>query len=162
MARTLAAWSARAEEGEKIVVLLNHDCDERGFSLGELRGVDAAVAEVLLGAAAEAICTIYLGVVDICESTGLEYDGYAPDESAFSAENLLDWRGDLEYLAAPDGSRAEFESASFKKNDILPADSLSWFKPYEEGQEEDWIGLYDRKYILAAISIWPRRACSSK
>ena len=162
MARALAAWSARAEEGEKMVVLLNHDCGGRGFSPGELRGVDAAVGEVLLEAAAAAGCAIYLGVADICESAELEYDGYAPDESAFSAENLVDWRGDLDYLAAPDGSRAEFESASFKKNDILPADSLSRFEPYEEGQEEDWIGLYDRKYILAAISIWPRRACSSK
>lgn len=101
-------------------------------------------------------------MADTCESAGVEYDGDAPDEIAFSAENLLDWQVDLEYLAAPDGSRAKFESPSFKKNEILPADSLSWFEPYEEGQEEEWIDLYDRKYILAAISIWPRRACSSK
>lgn len=52
MARALAAWNARADEGEKMVVLLNYDYGERGFSLGELRGVDATVAEVLLEAAA--------------------------------------------------------------------------------------------------------------
>ena len=152
MARALAAWSAEAGEDEKMVVLLNHDCGGDGFSLGDLGGVDASVAEVLLEAAARASCAAYLGVADICESAGLEYDGYAPDESAFSAESLLDWRGDFEHPAAPDGSRAEFESTSFGKNDILPADSLSLFEPYEEGQEE-WMGMYDRMYILAAISV---------
>ena len=162
MARALAAWSAEAEEDEKMVVLLNHDCGGESFSLGDLGGVDASVAEVLLEAAARVGCAAYLGVADIYESAGLEHDGYAPDESAFSAENLLDWRGDFERPTAPDGSRAEFESASFGKNEILPADSLSLFEPYEEGQEEEWIGMYDRMYILAAISIWPRRAYSSK
>ena len=162
MARALAAWSAEAEEDEKMVVLLNHDCGGESFSLGDLGGVDASVAEVLLEAAARAGCAAYLGVADIYESAGLEYDGYAPDESAFSAENLLDWRGDFERPTAPDGSRAEFEIASFGKNEILPADSLSLFEPYEEGQEEEWIGMYDRMYILAAISIWPGEKSPSR
>ena len=161
MARALDAWRAEAEEDEKMVVLLNHDCGGEGFSLGELGDVDASVAEVLFEAAARAGCAAYLGVADICESAGLEYDGYAPDESAFSAENLLDWHGDFGHPAAPDGSRAEFKSASFEKSDIVPADSLSLFEPYEEGQEEEWIGMYDRMYILAAILIRPGEKSSS-
>ena len=149
------------------MVFLNRDCDGDGFSFEELRGGDAAVAEVLLAAAEKSGCEIYTAAADICEPAAPEYDMFGEptvNEDAFSEKNLLDRRYDLLKLTppAPAGAEAKFTGASFRKSDILPADSLCEFEPYDEGPEDEWADTYDRLYRLSAISLWPGENSSSK
>src|SRR5205814_2095368 len=60
VAQLLRSWAGAADEPDKLILPLEHAYSPAELSFGALKGADAGVASVLVGAAAEADCDLHL------------------------------------------------------------------------------------------------------
>jgi predicted 2-oxoglutarate/Fe(II)-dependent dioxygenase YbiX len=168
-AALLQSWAAskRSSDGdtpEKLIYLLEHAYTSAELGFAALKGVDAAVAGVLVSAAEQSGCDIHLALLTIQESGAAEYvDNYGSRRSRHSEpdleagevfdrhEALSDWR-------RPDGSRSPLGELPVE-DDEAPPDALEEMEPDEEEFHEaagNEGASFDRTYRRAALVLWPR------
>jgi len=136
----LHRWAGAADEPDKLIVPLEHAYTPAELSFNALKGADAGVASVLVGAAAQAHCDLHLALVSIEESGSAEHGGhYGRRRWARDAEDgefevievvnqdmtLSDWR-------RPDGGETEFGAFPFDEEELCPPDAFDDLTPDEQ------------------------------
>ena len=147
--------NAAIETPEKLIYLLEHAYTQAELGFDALKNADAAVADVLVAAAAQADCDIHLALVSIEESGSAEYTGYGryDDDDAFeegevydSTETVSDWR-------RPDGSKPDLPILPFSAHEFCPPDAFENIEP-DDVQFQEATGnagaSFERTYHCAA------------
>lgn len=155
--------NAAIETPEKLIYLLEHAYTQAELGFDALKNADAAVADVLVAAAAQADCDIHLALVSIEESGSAEYTGYGryhdDDHDAFeegevydSTETVSDWR-------RPDGGKPDLPILPFSAHEFCPPDGFENIEP-DDVQFHEATGnagaSFERTYHCAALVIWPK------
>lgn len=151
----------------KLIYPLEHAYTQAELGFATLKGADAAVAGVVVEAAHQADCDLYLALVSIAESGWAEYAGggryrhrYWDDSDAEfevgevedSSETVHDWRH-------PDGSRPPLGPLPFHRDELSPPDAFDELEPEELDFQEatgNAGATFERLYQRAALVVWPR------
>jgi predicted 2-oxoglutarate/Fe(II)-dependent dioxygenase YbiX len=167
-ATVLRTWSGQPDSPTKLIYPLEHAYTPAELGFATLKGADAPVAEVLLQAARQAQCELYLALVSVRESGIAEhytdysrrgrYADYDDDdfeivEVTDSSETVGEWRH-------PDGSRPPLGALSFDPaTEISPPgafDDPEWDElDFQEATGNEGAS-FDRLYQRAALVLWPR------
>lgn len=162
----------------KIAWLLEHQYSPEGLAFANLKGADAARAEVLLQAAQQADLSAHLAIVHIGESGAAEYD-YRPsrrryysyneddedepeeqdDEGFAVAEVFESWR-QLDQWRDTGDQPVAFGPIDLGDDELLPQGALDGEAPdekrfYEATGNEG--ASFERAYHRAALVLWPTR-----
>lgn len=160
---SLADWRIRGST-DKLIWLLDHSYSEDGLSFDALKGVDAAVAQVLGKAADRTDCSMYAAILHIRETGDPEIDDYGYDWDdepivGSSIAELYEREENLENWVARDGSKPPFGDLALAKGEVLQSDMLEDMDPDDE-LLEDYQGNYgptlDLIYRFAALVVWPK------
>lgn len=159
----------------KLIWLLEHQYSTAEISFNFLKNADAAVAKVLIKAAEQAKCAIYLGIVHIEESGAAEpnygyYHEYDDDEDEYDDDERDEDDDDYEILDICDSEKyvdscqdlqnqqMNFGKIPFEECELLPSDALIDVKPDEqrllEATGNEGVS-FERAYHRAAIILWP-------
>lgn len=159
----LRRW--RAGEPEKLVYPLQHAYTQAELAIDTLKGVDAAVAGVLIPAALQAKCELHLALVTAEESGIAEYTsnyrrGWSgPSEDEFEAGEVTDNWVTLSNWRSADGSDFELGDLPVLEGEFSPPDFLDNLEPDEEHFREatgNEGASFERTYRRAALVMWPR------
>jgi len=170
-----------AKAPRKLVWLLEHQYSPAGLKFAALKNADAARAGVLRDAAAQAGCTVHLGIVHIAETGSAEYWGgdwsYGRSRRRCWYSQDYDYDGvevgsdDYEIVEVHDGwcyvdqwvtteeRAAGFGEVPIGEGEVLPVGALDDEVPDEQrimeatGNEG---ASFERTYHRAALVIWPR------
>ena len=159
----LADWRIRGKP-EKLIWLLDHSYSEDGLSFDTLKGVDAAVAQVLGEAAEKADCSMCAAILSIRETGDPEFDDYGydwDDEPTVGSTivELHDREERLENWVARDGSKPPFGRLGIESSELLRSDVMDDMEPDEErleGYQGNYGPTLDLIYRLAALVVWPK------
>jgi len=158
---------ASSEDGapEKLVYPLEHAYSPAELSFDALKGADAATAGVLLTAAPQAGCELYLAQVSIEESGAAEYTGDFGgrrsrwSEPEFVAGEVSDRHVTLSEWRRSDGGRPALGDLPIEDDEIAPPDAFDDMEPddeeFHEATGNEGVS-YDRSYRRAALVLWPR------
>ena len=160
---SLADWRIRGRT-EKLVWLLDHSYSEDGLSFDTLKGVDAAVAQVLGEAAEKADCSMCAAILSIRETGDPEFDdyGYGWDDEPTVGSTIVelhDREERLENWVARDGSKPPFGRLGMENSELLRSDVMDDMEPDEErleGYQGNYGPTLDLIYRLAALVVWPK------
>jgi predicted 2-oxoglutarate/Fe(II)-dependent dioxygenase YbiX len=171
-AALLQAWVAGKQSSdddapEKLIYPLEHAYTPAELSFDTLKGVDAAVAGVLVAAAPRAGCDLHLAQVSIDESGAAEYRAdFNPrrgrrsnPEDEFEAGEVFDRHVALSEWRRPDGSRPALGEFPIGDDEISPPDAFEDMEPDNEEFHEaagNEGASYERSYRRAALVLWPR------
>lgn len=167
----LAAWAAGAAPA-KLVYPLEHAYSMAELGFATLKNVDAAVAQVLVAAAAQADCEVHLALLEIEESGSAEYDGYRPrryrgyydddDEAAdsdFEIGEVFDSSATLSVWRASDDSVPPLGALPLQDGELCPPGVFDDAEPdelhFHEATGNEGAS-FDRAYRRAALVLWPR------
>jgi predicted 2-oxoglutarate/Fe(II)-dependent dioxygenase YbiX len=175
IAELLRKWSedqAVLEEDnatEKLIYPLEHAYTPAELSFASLKGADAAVADVLAGAAEQAGCELYLALVSIEESGGAKYNGYYgsyrrgryhdPDDDEFEIGEVYDRRLTLTDWRKPDDTHPEMGQFPFNEDELCPPEAFEEIEPDEMHFHEatgNEGASFERTYRRAGLVLWPR------
>jgi predicted 2-oxoglutarate/Fe(II)-dependent dioxygenase YbiX len=164
----LREWSERASDlqaggPDKVIYPLEHAYSQAELDFRKLKGVDAAVAQLLATVAPLAGCDLHVALLSISESGTAEYlgsyrrhggrhDEFAIVEVIDREERLIAWR-------RPDGSPVPFGGIPFKEDEISPPNALQDMKPDEQHFHEatgNEGASFERTYRRAALVLWPQ------
>ncbi|MDE0105719.1 MAG: 2OG-Fe(II) oxygenase [Bryobacterales bacterium] len=159
----LAGWSRRADGTDKLVWLLDHGYSQAGLSFDALKGVDAAVADVLAQAAGRSDCCLHSAILHIREMGTPEYEYYGYDDDGPAADDEISevdesecW---LDSWKSEDGSSPEFGQVPLLDGELLPVDVLADAYP-DEAELHEAMGnggaMVEHAYLNAALVLWPR------
>lgn len=160
---------ARKEEAcpEKLIYPLKHAYTPASISFSSLKGADSGVAQVLIQAAQEASCHLYLALVSIEENGSAENYGswqhrrYRDDDGSGDYEigevferdlGLSEWR-------LPDDSRPALVTLPFVEAELCPPDAFENAEPDELNFFEatgNAGATFERSYRRAALVLWPK------
>jgi predicted 2-oxoglutarate/Fe(II)-dependent dioxygenase YbiX len=172
-AALLQAWAAGKRSSnddapEKLIYPLEHAYTAAELSFDTLKGADAAVAGVLVAAAPQAGCDLYLAQVSIEESGAADYNvdfnsrrgrWSEPDEDKFEAGEVYDRHVALSEWRRPDGSRPELGEFPIEDDEISPPDAFEDMEPddeeFHEATGNEGVS-FERSYRRAALVLWPR------
>ncbi len=142
----------------KLVYPLEHAYTEAELGFDTLKGADAAVAAMVLAAAREAGCDLFLALASVEESGWAEHTGDwdEPDfeigEVTDSSETIHDWRH-------PNGTRPAMGALPFFGDEVSPPgafedmdDSLPEFSEATGNEGAS----FERIYQCAVLVLWPR------
>jgi predicted 2-oxoglutarate/Fe(II)-dependent dioxygenase YbiX len=164
LTQILVGWANSDQSSDavpdKLVHPLEHAYSEAEVAFETLKGRDAAVAQVLLPATAEAGCDLHLALIRVLESGWAEYTGGGrwddPEleigEVTESDWTIHDWR-------LPDGGRPEMGPLPFAQAELVPPDALSDLDQTEAEFSEatgNEGASFERHYQRAALILWPR------
>jgi len=160
LANLLADWAAGGAGPEKLVYPLEHAYSEAEIDFARLKGKDAADAGVIMAAAREAGCDLYLTLMSVTESGWADYTGGGrwddPDleigEVTESDWSIHDWH-------LPDGSRPLMGPLSFDEAELVPPEALDDLDETEPEFSEatgNEGASFERFYQRAALVLWPR------
>ncbi|MCW5322198.1 2OG-Fe(II) oxygenase [Verminephrobacter aporrectodeae subsp. tuberculatae] len=167
---------------KKVIYPLEHAYTQAELAFGALKNADAAAASVLVRAAAEADCELYLALVSIEEMASAEYIGYGRDygrrhrdwDEDEEGEDDDDGDGDGEDYEVgdiierdltvsdwrhPDGSRPAIHSLPFQEDELCPPEYFDDLEPDEQHFHEatgNAGATLERTYRQAAFVLWPR------
>jgi hypothetical protein len=157
----LRTWR-RSEDAEaplKLLYPLEHAYTQAELGFERLKGADAAVARVLVDAAREADCDLYLALVSIEESGWAEVTGghwrnpdYEIGEVTDERRRIHDWR-------LPDGTATTMGDLPFDEAEISPPgafDDLEDVEPNFQEATGNEGASFERFYQRAALVLWPR------
>ena len=153
-------WAEHVET-EKAVWVLNHSYSEEGLSFDTLKGVDAAVAQVLGEAADGADCDIHAAVLYIRLSGYPDMDYNVGDwgETGSTIHEVSEREEILENWIARDGSNPPFGELSVEGIEVIQPGAIDHAEP-DEKLFEDYMGNYgptmDLIYRFAALVVWPK------
>ncbi|TVR51845.1 MAG: 2OG-Fe(II) oxygenase [Puniceicoccaceae bacterium] len=170
----LRKWAGRSKRSEKIVYLLDHRYTEAALSLAALKGGDAAIAEVLFKAAAEADFSIHLGMVHIEESGWAEYTGYyqprgghrrrweeddEDEEEEYEIGEVCDERRFIAQWRDAADRPVNLAEIPLQDDEVLPVGALRGEAPdalhFSEATGNEGAS-FERTYLRAAVVLWPR------
>jgi hypothetical protein len=170
VAALLRMWAASKrspddETPEKLIYPLEHAYTPAELGFPALKGVDAAIAGVLVSAAPQADCDLHLALLTIEESGDAEYaDDYGSrrrwSEPQLEAGEVVDRHVEVSEWRRPDGGRAPLESLPVEDNELSPPDALEDMEPDEEEFQEATGNAgpaFDRIYHRAALVLWPHQ-----
>lgn len=160
LANLLTDWAASEAGPEKLVYPLEHAYSEAEIDFSRLKGKDAADARVIMAAARDADCDLYLTLMSVTESGWADYTGGGhwddPDleigEVTDSDWSIHDWR-------LPDGSRLPMGALPFDEAELTPPDALDDLDQTEPEFSEatgNEGASFERFYQRAALVLWPR------
>lgn len=166
----LRSWASAEDEPDKLILPLEHVYTPAELSFTALKGADAGVASVLVGAVAEADCDLHLALVSIEESGSAEHTPYYgrrrrwsrveddDDEDEFEVAEIFDRALILSEWRHPDGGKAGFGNFPFAEDELCPPDAFENLTPDEElfheatGNEG---ASFERTYRRAGLVLWP-------
>jgi hypothetical protein len=121
----LRNWAGAEDEPDKLILPLEHAYTPAELSFSALKGADAGVASVLVKAAAEADCDLYLALVSI------EHTGYCSeeDDEEFEVAEVIDRVLLLSEWRRPDGGEARFGDFPFDEDEMSPSDAFEDLTP---------------------------------
>ncbi|WP_175534733.1 2OG-Fe(II) oxygenase [Thiocapsa roseopersicina] len=167
--KLLQAWGTPSvgESAEptltKLIYPLEHAYTPAEIGFNRLKGADAAAAGLLVGAAREADCDLYLALVSIEESGWAEHTGGGywgrHDEDDFEVGEVDESRRIVETWRHPDGSHPDLGPLPFELEELSPPGAFDDLEPDElEFQEATGNegASFDRLYQRAALVVWPR------
>ncbi|WP_295888192.1 2OG-Fe(II) oxygenase [uncultured Thiohalocapsa sp.] len=163
LAALLRRWpqaDPAAEQPHKLIYPLEHSYTEAELGFAGLKGVDAAVAAVMLGAAEDADCDLQLAMVTIGESGWAEYTGggYWRDDDAFEIGEVLDTWQELHTWRLPDDAALDMAPLPFEDGEVCPpnafADKDDVEPDFEEATGNEGAS-FERTYQRAALVLWP-------
>lgn len=168
-AALLRGWTESPGTGakpSKLIYPLEHAYTEAELGFPALKGVDAAVAAVMVEAACQAECDLYLAMVSVSESGYAEHLGgwgwrsrYGNETDEFEVGEVTDSCTTLEEWRSTDGSRPELPELPFTLDELSPPDVFDDSEPDElEFQEATGNegASFERLYRRAALVVWPR------
>lgn len=170
--KLLQAWGtpAAGESGEsaeptltKLIYPLEHAYTPAEIGFDRLKGADAAAAGLLVGAAREADCDLYLALVSIEESGWAEHTGGGywghHDEEDFEVGEVNESQQIVDTWRHPDGSHPDLGPLPFELEELSPPGAFDDLEP-EELEFQEATGnagaSFDRLYQRAALVVWPR------
>ncbi|WP_456640524.1 2OG-Fe(II) oxygenase [Bradyrhizobium sp. USDA 10063] len=163
----LRGWTSAEDEPDKLILSLEHVYTPAELSFSALKGADAGVASVLVKAAAEADCDLYLALVSIEESGSAEHTGcYSrrrwsrdeEDDEEFEVADVIDRALFLSEWRRPDGSEAGFDDFPFDEDELCPSDAFEDLTPDEQHFHEatgNEGASFERTYRRAGFVLWP-------
>ncbi|MGC1955899.1 MAG: 2OG-Fe(II) oxygenase, partial [Gammaproteobacteria bacterium] len=176
LANLLRRWSAGKTSAQddqshgKLIYPLEHAYTPAELAFDALKGRDAAAAGVVVDAAEQADCDLYLALISIEESGGAEHTGYYPrrwgrwdsddegDENEYEIGEVYDRSATLSNWCRADGSRAELGEFPFEEDELSPPDAFDDLEPdelhFHEATGNEGAS-FDRTYSLAALVLWP-------
>lgn len=156
----------------KLIYPLEHAYTPAKLSFDALKGADAAVAGVLVGAAEQAGCDLHLALVSIWESGDAEYLGYygrrryrsvddeeEEDPADFSVGDVYDRKLTLSDWRRPDAKPANLGDFPFVEEELCPPDAFEGLKPDEQHFSEatgNEGASFERTYRRAGLVLWPK------
>lgn len=160
---------------EKLIYPLEHAYTPAALAFDALKGADAAVAEVLVGAAKEAECDLHLALVSIEESGAAENndDYYGSrrgrrwgswdededeDDGDYEVGEVYDRSATLSEWRRPDGTPTDMGSSPFEEKELCPPDAFDGLEPDELHFQEatgNAGASFDRTYQRAGLILWP-------
>jgi hypothetical protein len=166
----LQAWAAGKgspadETPEKLIYPLEHAYTSAELGFATLKGVDAAVAGVLVAAAKQSSCDVHLALLTIEESGAAEYvDDYGSRRGRWSepdleAGEIFERHVALSEWRRPDGSASALGELPVEDNELSPPDAFEEMEPDDEEFHEaagNEGASFDRTYRRAALVLWPR------
>jgi len=152
---------------EKLIYLLEHEYSIAELKFDALKNKDAACANVLLAAAKQADCELYLALVSIEESGSAEHIGGGyykhwdddDEEDEFEIGEVFDHHEMVSEWRAPDGSQPELPALPFKAEEFSPPEAFDRMETQDvEFQEATGNAgaSFERMYHCAALVMWPR------
>ncbi len=153
---------------EKLIFLLEHEYSIAELSFAALKNADAASAEVLIAAAQQTDCELYLALISVEESGSAEYTGYgyhshwdddSNDADDFEIGEVFDHWEKISEWHSPDGSRPVLPTLPFKAEEFCPPEDFEKMEPGDvEFQEATGNAgaSFERMYHCAALVLWPR------
>jgi hypothetical protein len=148
----------------KLIYPLEHAYTPAEIGFDRLKGADAAAAGLLVGAAREADCDLYLALVSIEESGWAEHTGGGywgrDDDDEFEVGEVDESRQFVDTWRHPDGSHPDLGPLPFELDELSPPGVFDDLEPDElEFQEATGNegASFDRLYQSAALVVWPRR-----
>lgn len=155
---------------EKLIYPLEHAYSSAELAFAALKGVDAAVAEVVRVAAEQAACELHLALVSIKESGGAQYYGddygyrrgrrrYEQDGEDFEIGEVYDRYLRLTDWRKPDGQRPDMIAFPFAESELCPPDAFAGLEPdelhFHEATGNEGAS-FERTYRRAGLILWPR------
>jgi len=161
----LNAWAQRTDGPPKLVYPLEHHYTEAGLCFAALKNGDAAKADVLRDAAAQAACALHLGMIHIEESGSAEYSGrgwrgrhWQADDQDFEIGEVFDHHRYLGPWRDRDDQPVEFGRIALEDDELLPADALADEEPddvhFSEATGNEGAS-FERTWLRAALVLWP-------
>lgn len=157
LAQQLRGWKGKPH---KLVLPLEHAYTPAELGFHSLKGVDAAVASLVLDAAQATDCDLHLGLVTVFEQGSAEYTGgwYGRDVDMEVGEVFEEGRY-IHQWRAPDGEPLELGHLDFDDDEVSPPDAFAGFEDIEPDFAEatgNEGASYERTYQCAALVLWPR------
>jgi len=169
----LKQWEAGKRDAddrspEKLVCLLEHVYTPAELAFETLKGADVSVANVLLAAAEQAQCEVYLALMSVEESGSAEYVYYGSyrrhsynddHEDEFEIGEVFDRDLTLKEWRRPDGIRPEFGAAPFEESELCPPLDFETLEPdqlYFQEATGNAGASFERTYQRAALVLWPK------
>lgn len=180
IAALLRRWVANKDSPDdgspdKLVYPLEHAYTPAELAFNTLKNADAAAAGVLIRAADEADCDLYLALVSIEETGTAEYAGYASrrrsrwyrdrdedDEGGdddFEIGEIIERTLTISDWRQPDGSKPAITALPFEEDELCPPGSFDELEPDEQHFHEatgNEGATFERTYRRAAFVLWPR------
>ncbi len=151
----------------KLIYPLEHAYTAAELGFDQLKGIDAAVAPVLLAATRQAECELHLALLTIAESGSAEYADDVPRrgqrrgaycEDNFEVGEVYDRTAELSEWRTPTGHNTGLRELPFDDEEICP---LNAFGDMDEAELEfheptgNDGATFDRIYSRAALVVWP-------
>jgi 2OG-Fe(II) oxygenase superfamily len=168
VAALLQSWTAGSpdeEVPEKVIYPLEHAYTPAELAFAALKGVDAAVAGLLVAAAAQSSCELHLALLSIQESGTAEYaDKYGSYRGRWSEPDLevgevIDRHVTLSEWRRPDGGSSSIGELPVDELELSPPDAFDDLEPDDEEFHEatgNEGASFDRSYSRAALVLWRR------
>lgn len=163
----VSEW-ANDESARSLVITLEHQYTESGIAWDTLKGVDRVKAQVVLQAARQADCRVFLGLLTFWESgeaeeTGIGrrrwYEDSGDDAAEYRMGEIYETSLTAEHLRDGEGRVLPIRKLNIESTDLLDSESLTDVKPKEayEGYTGNEGMTFERWYRHAAIFLWPKR-----
>lgn len=144
---------------EKLVYPLEHAYTPAELAFNTLKNADAAAAKVLVAAAEQSGCEIYLALVHIEEYGIAEYCDYGRHGEDFEADEVTERTETISEWRSPDGSHPALSALPLSEDEICSLDVLEDEEPDEEHFHEatgNEGASFERTYRRAALVLWPK------
>ncbi|EGV19056.1 2OG-Fe(II) oxygenase [Thiocapsa marina] len=147
----------------KLIYPLEHAYTPAEIGFDRLKGADAAAAGLLVGAAREADCDLFLALVSINESGWAEHTGGGywgrHDEDDFEVGEVDESHQIVDTWRHPDGSHPDLGPLPFELEELSPPGAFDDLEPneieFQEATGNEGVS-FDRLYQRAALVVWPR------
>ncbi len=171
----LREWSTD-DSARKLAITLDHQYTQDGLAWDVLKGVDRVKARVLLEAARQASCKVYLALLTFWESGSAEYSGGGrygsgrrrrwnngyndeDDASQYEMGEIYDSSLTANHWSDSEGNKLPVGELSVEEAELLDPEALRNVAPEEdfEGYTGNEGMTLERWYRQAAIFLWPER-----